>query len=456
MKKKLALLLSSALLFSALTACAPKVETVTPPPATPTPAPTEQSNNTPEPTPDASDTVTTITFWNFPNWGTIDDTPGKYERQMADAFEAKNPNIKVNVEMLDFNSGPEKITTAIAGGTAPDVIYDAPGRIITWGKDGVLAPLNDMFTPDFVSDVSENVLKASKVGDTYWMYPTHSAPFMMAFNKGMLEKHGLLDMVNLEGDRAWTLDQYDALIKALKEKGETGAVIFCSTQGGDQGTRAYLANLYGGSTISPDLSSYTTDSPEYIKALEYVNNAIKEGLLLNGSASDGTAAIDEFALGRVSHTILFSPGLVKVKADLLAQSGTEPLFLPFPSPEKPKLEFLVGGLCVFNNKDAARIEASKKFIDFIANDPEWSRRNVEATGSFPVRFSVTGIYGDDPNMAYNESMSKYYGTYYNTVPGFAEMRQAWFPTLQAVFGGEVTPEEGLKEFTQTANATLKK
>ncbi len=449
--KKMALLILA--LFLTLTACTPKTSQTTSDAGN-----TGNSGQTDAP-PESSGTENgdvTITFWNFPNWRPIDETPGVYERQMADAFEAKNPGIKVNVEMLSFDSGPERITTAIAGGTAPDIIYDSPGRIITWGNDGVLAPLNDMFTPDFTSDVSESILNASKSGDNYWMYPTHSAPFMMAFNKGMLEKHGLLDMVNLEGDRSWTLEQYDALLKALKEKGEQGAVFFCSTQGGDQGTRAFLANLYGGATIKPDLSEYTMNDEKYVAALEYVNNAIKEGLLLNGSASDGTAAIDEFALGRVSHTILFSPGLVQVKADLLEQSGTEPLFLPFPNPNKPELEFLVGGLCIFDNKDAAKIEASKKFIDFIANDPEWSRKNVEATGSFPVRQSVTGIYGDDSIMAYNESMSKYYATYYNTAPGFAEMRQAWFPTLQAVLGGEKTPKQALDDFVKIANETLKK
>ena len=48
-------------------------------------------------------------------------------------------------------------------GTAPDVLFDAPGRIIQYGKNGKLADLNDLFTEDFVKDVNnDNIIQASK------------------------------------------------------------------------------------------------------------------------------------------------------------------------------------------------------------------------------------------------------------------------------------------------------
>lgn len=448
--KKLALFMALSLAVSAFAGCSPTSndkETSTPAGTTST----DGASTTPS---TASGKDVSITFWNFPNYVNVPnpDKLGEYEREMANAFEAKNPGIKVNIEMLDFKSGPEKITTAITGGTGPDIIYDSPGRIIDWGKNGVLAPLDDMFTSEFTADVSEGILNASKTGDNYWMYPTHSAPFMMGFNKTMLEKHGLLNMLNLEGDRSWTIEQYEKLLRALKEKGEKGALVFCQTQGGDQGTRAFIANLYGSKIIKDDLSEYTINDENGVKGLEWTVNAVKEGLLLNGSASDGTAAIDEFATGRVSHTLLFSPGLLEQKKSLM---DFEPVFVPYPNPTKPELEFLVGGFCVFNNKDQAKIDASKKFLDFAANDPEWGKKNIIATGSFPVRQSITGLY-DTPELTYNESMSKYYGTYYNTATGFAEMRTFWFPTLQAAIGEEKTPKEALDYFVQKSNETLKK
>lgn len=395
-----------------------------------------------------------ITWWNFPNFAAVDDTSGKYEEQIIEAFNKKYPNIKVNMEMIDFASGPEKITNAIQGGTVCDVLFDAPGRIISYAKDGVLADVNDMFTEDFIKDVNnDNIINASKVGDNYYMYPISSAPFLMAFNKDMLEKHGLLDMLNLEGDRTWTVDQYKALMEALKEKGEKGAVVFCVSQGGDQGPRAYVSNLAGTPITNDALTEYTINSKEGVEALQFISDSVNNGLLLNGSALDGTASIEEFTSGRVSHSILFSPGIYNSNK---ANMDFEPVFVPYPTPagKEPKLEYLIDGFCIFNNGDEAKIEASKLLIDFICNDAEWGPKNVKQTATFPVRQSFGNLYADDENMTYLANLTKYYGTYYNTIDGFAEMRTYWFPMMQAVLSGDKTPEAALNDFVTSANQSI--
>lgn len=99
--------------------------------------------------------TTEITWWAFPTFTqeNAGDAFGSYEQKIIDAFEEANPDIKVKLETIDFTSGPEKIVTAIEGGTICDVLFDAPGRIIDYGKSGKLAELNDMFTDDFVKDV---------------------------------------------------------------------------------------------------------------------------------------------------------------------------------------------------------------------------------------------------------------------------------------------------------------
>ena len=50
------------------------------------------------------------------------DGVGTYEKSIIEAFEKANPDVKVKLETIDFKSGPEKITTAIEAGTAPDVL----------------------------------------------------------------------------------------------------------------------------------------------------------------------------------------------------------------------------------------------------------------------------------------------------------------------------------------------
>ncbi len=401
----------------------------------------------------AAEDRTVVKFWAFPNFATVNDTVGAYEEELIAAFEAQNPDVDVQLEMLDFDSGPAKIATAVTAGNAPNVIFDAPGRIITWAAEGILADLNDMFSDEDKADISQGVQEASKYKGDYVMYPLGTAPFCMGFNKTMLETHGLLDMLPLEGDRTWTLEEYEALLRALKDKGEAGAVIFCRTQGGDQGTRAFLANLYGGSVMNEDLSAYVTNGEAFVKGLDWTMKAIAEGLLENGVGFDGTGAIDEFAAGRVSHTILFGTGLYNLRRQQLAEMEIEAVLVPYPAPGKaPELEFLVSGLCVLD-ADAKTLDASKRFVDFVCNDPEWSMKNVAAAGQFSPRASVVAQV-EDPEIVYGSTMSKFFGKYYNTVPGFAQMRTFWFASLQAAFSGEKTAQEAMDYFVGEANKTL--
>ena len=237
-------------------------------------------------TAESSSDVTEITWWAFPVFTqeNADDGVGTYEASIIEAFEKANPDIKVKLETIDFTSGPEKITTAIEAGTAPDVLFDAPGRIITYGKNGKLAELNDLFTDDFVSDVNnDNLIQASKAGDTAYMYPISSAPFYMALNKAMLEDAGVLDLVK----DGWTTDDFEKVIKALKDKGYNPGSLFSNGQGGDQGTRAFLANLYSGSVTDAEVTKYTTDQPNFVKALEKAAGWIKDGYMMNGSQYNG-------------------------------------------------------------------------------------------------------------------------------------------------------------------------
>lgn len=401
----------------------------------------------------SSGAKTEITWWAFPVFTqeNASDGAGTYEQKIIDAFEKANPDIDVKLETIDFASGPEKITTAIEAGTAPDVLFDAPGRIITYGKNGKLAELNDLFTADFEKDVDPNIVKASKAGDTAYMYPISSAPFYMAFNKAMLEDAGVADLVK----DGWTTADFEKVIKALKDKGYNAGSLFANGQGGDQGTRAFLANLYSGSITDPEVTKYTTDSEQFIKALSSVKDWMDKGYILNGSQYNGGDDIQNFANGQTSYTILWAPAQNGLQAKLLESSKVEVVEVPFPSEDgKADLEYLVNGFAIFNNDDA-KVAASKKFIQFIADDAEWGPKNVVRTGAFPVRTSFGSLYNDD-RMAKISEWTKYYSPYYNTIDGFAEMRTLWFPTLQAVSNGDKEPAAALKEFTEQANATIKK
>ena len=392
-----------------------------------------------------------ITYWDFPQF-TKDKEFKKtedFDAALIKAFEAKNPNIKVNYQKIEFTDGPAKVETAIQSKTAPDVIYDAPGRVIAWAAKDLLVPLDDVDK----SKLSEAAVKASSYKDKLYMYPQGVAPFLMGVNKDLTDKLGVTDLLPLnKQDRSWTVEEYEKFLKAVKQKDSsiTPALFYTKSQAGDQGPRAFVANLYN-SWITDDANSkYTINDANGVKGLEWVKKAYDDGLLGQGVALEAKDALEAFKSGRAATTILFSPGIAASHA-----SGFNYKFLPFPNNGgKAKYDYLVAGPAIFDNGDADKAAAAKKFVDFMVNDKDWGKRTLLASGNFSAKKGETGLY-DSEELKFAEGLTGQYAPYYNTIPGFAKMRPLWFNMVQGVLNGKTTPKEGLDKFVEDANKTIK-
>ena len=392
-----------------------------------------------------------ITYWDFPQF-TKDKEFKKtedFDAALIKAFEAKNPNIKVNYQKIEFTDGPAKIETAIQSKTAPDVIYDAPGRVIAWAAKDLLVPLDDVDK----SKLSEAAVKASSYKDKLYMYPQGVAPFLMGVNKDLTDKLGVTDLLPLnKQDRSWNVEEYEKFLKAVKQKDSsiTPALFYTKSQAGDQGPRAFVANLYNSWITDDAISKYTINDANGVKGLEWVKKAYDDGLLGQGVALEAKDALEAFKSGRAATTILFSPGIAASHA-----SGFNYKFLPFPNNGgKAKYDYLVAGPAIFDNGDVDKAAAAKKFVDFMVNDKDWGKRTLLASGNFSAKKGETGLY-DSEELKFAEGLTGQYAPYYNTIPGFAKMRPLWFNMVQGVLNGKTSPKEGLDKFVEDANKTIK-
>lgn len=390
--------------------------------------------------------ATEIVWWAFPTFGV--DTG--YEQEVVDAFNAAHPEYSVKVEYIEFTSGPDKLTAALTSGTAPDILFDAPGRIIEYGEAGYLVALDDMLD-ELKSDLNSESLVETCVGadGTAWMYPISSSPFYMGLNKEALEAADALQYVNLEGDCTWTTDDFVKMCEALRDAGPTQvpAIVYCGGQGGDQGTRALVNNLYSSSIVGAD-GKWNIDE-NGVKALTLLKEMYDSQALDAGFDMAAADELQKFQQETCAMTFCFG---TSNEVTYASEDFTQ-IAVPFPSDDGvPSLEYLVNGFCVFDNKDEAKAEGAKEFIKFICDDAEWGPKSVLKTNAFPVRKSFGNLYEGDEHMALLASWSQYYGPYYNTKAGFAAMRPLWFNMLQQVFNG-TDPQAAADEFNSSANAS---
>lgn len=401
-----------------------------------------------------SETVT-IKYWSFPNFTSDSElkTPEEYDKALIEAFEAKYPNIKVEYQKIDFTDGPAKIETAIQSKANPDVVIDAPGRIIDWAKKGYLASFDDIDT----SKYSKNILNASSHDGKVYLYPLGTAPFVMAFNKVITDKLGVTDLLPLNNEgRNWNVAQFEKLLTEIAKKDPSidPILFYTKSQAGDQGPRAFVSNLFNSWITDETVSKYSINDENGVKSLEWIKKAYDNKLLGKGVSAEAKDALEAFRSGKAAGTILYSPGLKGNDAEAIKNGVLDPVFVPFPNESgKAKFEFLLAGAAVFDNGDAAKIDAAKKFVDFIINDPVWRERSLKATKNFsPV--GKVGIYGDDAEIKFLESLSQQFGPYYNTIDGYAQMRPLWFNMVQSVLNGQMTAKDALDKFVKDANKTI--
>ena len=335
-----------------------------------------------------------ITLWTYPigKWGDSESV----DALLAD-FNAKYPDIHVTVEYLDYTNGDDQVNTAIEGGSAPDLVMEGPERLVAnWGAKGLMVDLSDLWTDDQKADISASVEAACKDSSgAYYEFPLCMTAHCMAINKTVFEAAGAMQYVDAE-NHTWTTENFLKAVQAVYDSGKTDVgALYCSGQGGDQGTRALVNNLYGGTFTDDAHTKYTADSAENVKALEALK--AQDGINFDASINGGEE-ITLFRNGTLQMAFCWNIAQQKNEDNGPAgttNSGDEILFMGFPSESgKPALQGGIWGFGIFNNGDDNKIAAAKTFINFMANSEETAKA-VKTSSYFSVKSSLSDLYADD-------------------------------------------------------------
>ena len=401
----------------------------------------------------ADDTVE-ITLWTYPigSWGNAETVDG-----IIASFNAVHPEIKVTVQYLDYTSGDDQVTTAIEAKTTPDIIMEGPERLVAnWGAAGKMLDISDLWDDAVKADIiaaSPAVEAACKNGDgVYYEYPLCMTTHCMVINYNDFEAAGALQYID-EEKHTWTTEGFLNALDALSAAGYLPtAVVYCGGQGGDQGTRALVTNLYSGQFTNADHTAYTMDSEENVKALQLLQDLVNNGKL---DADPGIVAGDEIALfcnSTISIGFCWNASAaVSNKASLADDVKVFPM--AFPSDDGiPELQGGIWGFGLFDNGDEAKVAAAKTFIKYVCDDPEQAANSVYASGFFPTRASLGDVYAgtDKAENGDYAIFMPYLGDYYQVTPNWAAQRTEWWNLLQRVFaGGDVAAEVAV--YCQNAN-----
>ena len=389
----------------------------------------------------SADDVTEISLWTYPIGKWVDEAT--VSDLLAD-FHAAHPEIKVNVEYLDYTNGDDKVNTAIEGKQAPDIIMEGPERLIAnWGAKGLMVDLADLVPEGTYASVVDSCTSAN--GEVYEM-PVCMIAHCMAINRDVFAEADALQYLNEETHTWNSVEDFFKAVQAVYDAGyEYVGCIYCGGQGGDQGTRALVTNVGGGTYANAEHTAYTYASTENATGLSRLYN--QQGINFDPSIVAGDE-IQNFVNGTFQMAFCWNISQEVNNADALS---FDVLPMAFPSDSTPSLQGGIWGFGVFNNGDEAKIEAAKTFIKFMTQDNDQYAKAVTATSFAPVR----DLEGFAPNEYFAEYslLSPLMGDYYQITLGWTTARTEWWNMLQRVMDTDGSVDAILAEMTAAQDAS---
>lgn len=249
-----------------------------------------------------------LLWWNHMEPGVWQDM---FQQFLKD-FQEKNPSIKVKVEFIRNADYSQKLPTAIAAGSAPDVFGQTYREMSTYAENGSMDPITDddlkamgyKSMQDLKDAWAPGALDAYAVADKYYGFIWQFNIYSMLMNTNHFKEAGLDPQT--EAPKTW--DEFLEVGKKLtkKEGGRTvrQGVSFPYTSS----SAWYLLELeplmreLGGSLMNKDQTECLVNSEAGIKAMQTVKKRFDDGTTDKDIAA-AIVYIDSFATGEHSMMI---------------------------------------------------------------------------------------------------------------------------------------------------------
>lgn len=402
----------------------------------------------------------TLTLWAGQQLKNVDgyNSPnfGDYEKAVAEEFQKKYPNVKIEIVPVPFKDIEQKTSVAISSNNMPDIIYDnIPIRIMKWARKGVFEPLDDVVNAD-KSDWKESFLSMGTIDNKLYALPVSMLPGMAFINRDLFDKKGLGHLI--PKDRVWTWTQLREAVKQVSDKNVYGTAFFAKNEQMDQVNYGNLMGK-GAKWINPEHTKFLINSQEGVDSLTFMIDMIDEGLAAPGAANLAHADTQQlFVQGKLAvlHDLPMSYNMFesgKKDGSVVPSVNAYGILPVFHDGVKPKL-LTAGenGYALFKQQDPEKKKMAIEFMKLLTAPEKLQAVNKTILG-IPPRKSVN--YTVD-NQDYNELLPKLMELEIvdqgkSDIGAFSEIRQKLYPALQAAILKNKTPQQALDEFVSQAN-----
>lgn len=369
-------------------------------------------------------------------------TQGIFEG-MAKDFSAAHPDVDVKIEVVQWDNLEQRLTTDIAGGTAPDLAMIGTRWLVDFIKNDVAEPLDSYLTPEFKARFLENFLGPSTIGGKLYGLPVAASARAMYYNKDLLAKAGIKDPP----------ENWDTLVADAKKMKALGNDIYgFALQGKEIETDAYW--YYSLWTHRGELIERTKSgiaSPAAVAALSLYRSLIDEGLTEPNPTGYNRQDVERlFKQGRIG-MILTGPwlrGQIKTDAPNLNYG-----IAPIPAGTTKATYGVTDSMMLF--KSSPQKKVAWQFLSEAAFNPKWRIEFTTKESFLPV----TKVEAEQPQFSNDPQLKAFtdmlpYAHFAPLIPNWEQIADTTIRALQKVYTGEAKPEAALKEAAGSIDSIL--
>ncbi len=370
-----------------------------------------------------------LTVWAMGNEG---DLLGDFVK----GFKEENPDVNITVTAIPWASAHDKIQTAIAAGTVPDVIQMGT----TWMADfaDAFAPVPENFD---LSDFSAGPLKAGQVNGEQLGVPWY------------VDTHVLYYRTDIAKQAGWdhapkTLDELKQMAADVKQVDGVKNGIYISPSGADSWQGTLWAFFSSGVSLMDDEGNWTLDTPQMHEATEYIDSFFKDGITSTNLDVTPGVSITQFVNGE---TPIMTGGPTDI-SQIADQGGDPDSYATAVIPKGESSTSFVGGADFVVMNKAANPDAGWKFIQWMTK-PETQVKWYKTATVLPSSQSAwkdETLAGDDKLAAFGEQLKSTQAP--PAVPTWAQVSAAGDRIMEQIYKGQLSVDEGLKNLQAEAES----
>ncbi|MFC7303812.1 extracellular solute-binding protein [Streptomyces monticola] len=334
---------------------------------------------------DGSGGATTLDVWLM-----RDSVSAAFQKEFTAGFERAHPDIDVKIQIQEWDGIGQKVTAALAGEDAPDVIEAGNTQVAQYAQSGGLADLSDKVAELGGEDWLDGLAEPGAYEGKQYGIPYYAANRVVIYRTDLFKKAGV------DAQDIRTREQWIAATKKLNRGDIQGIYLpgqmwyalagFIWDEGGD------LATESGGTWTG------ALDTPEALRGMEFYRRLQDLGKGPKDSDEDDPPQADVMAAGKVAQVIA-TPGGAGVIAEANPALKGKLGFFPIPgkSAGQPGAVF-TGGSDLIVPAASGKQDAAYTFIKELTGD-RWQKKLAAAMSYVPNKTTLADAVADDPGAA---------------------------------------------------------